>query len=135
MTAKEYLSQIKTLNIRIKSKMQQVQSIGDSLLNVSPVLSDMPRPATPNINRMAELVAVKVDLEREIEADSRKLAEITRTINSLPDETHILIITQRHFGRLEWKDIASELCFSERRIYQLYRDALNEMEKFAVGFS
>lgn len=135
MTAKEYLSQIKTINIRLKSMVRQIQSLDDSLTNVTPKISDMPGAATPNVHRMEELIAVKVDLENDIKTDSSKLAEITRTINALPNTIYIAILTNRYFGRMDWREIADELYISQSHLYNLHRDALAEIEKIIVNHS
>ena len=135
MTGKEYLSQIRTINIRLKSMARQVQSLEDALTSVSPVISDMPRSPSPNLQRMESLIAAKVDLEREMDAESAKLADITRTINSLPDSTHSAILTSRYISRMEWREIANELYVSEGRAYQLHRDALAEIEKIIASYS
>jgi len=62
MRAKEYLSQICTFNIRLKSMARQKQSIEEALSNVSHVISDMPRSPSPDIYRMEKLIAAKIDL-------------------------------------------------------------------------
>jgi len=135
MTAKTYLSQVKILTARLRSMGQQVKALNDSLLNVSPMISDMPKALSPVVDRMAELVAVKVDLERDMEADSCRLAEIMRSVNSLQNVNHVEVLTCRYFARMEWREIAFELHVSESRIYQLHRDALAEVEKSIVGCS
>ena len=129
MTGKEYLSQIKTINIRLKSMARQIQSLEDALTSVSPALSDMPRSPSPNLHRMESLIAAKVDLEREMETESAKLASITRAVNSLPDPTHSAILTSRYISRMEWREISAELHISESWLFQLHRDALAEIEK------
>ena len=135
MNAKEYLSQVKSLKIGIKSKARQIQSLEDSLYKVSPILCDMPKAATPQVDRMAGLVAAKVDLERELEADSTKLAEISQTINSLTDPQYRSLLTNRYFAMMEWNEIADEMYLSTRSVYRLHKEALGEFEKSAVGGS
>ncbi len=57
MTAKAYLSQIRTVVIGIKSLTRQVQALEDTLTGASPGISDMPGSATPNVRRMEKLMA------------------------------------------------------------------------------
>jgi len=135
MTAKEYLKQIRIINMQLKSMRRQVQSLADAATNISPILSDMPKAATADIHRMENLIVTKVDLENEAAAKSDKLAEITRKINSLPDPMHVAIITSRYICNMEWRDIACEMHISEGRIFQLHRDALAELEKSIAGYS
>jgi integrase len=95
MTAKEYLSQIRSINIRLKSMARQKQSLEDSLMNFAPVFSDMPRPPSPDIQRMETLIAANGDaLSKEI---------VDKWIAKNPDEkpqTQIGRITAiREFGK------------------------------------
>jgi DNA-directed RNA polymerase specialized sigma subunit len=135
MTAKAYLSQIRTIHIRLKSMGRQVQSLNDALTHVTPVISDMPRSASPDVHRFDGLIAAKVDLENEIKTDSAKLAEITRTINTLPNMLHSAIITSRYVSDMGWREIADELHISRSHIYELHREALSEVEKSVVHHS
>jgi ArpU family phage transcriptional regulator len=135
MTAKEYLAQIKRIKTRLKSQARQLKSLEDALCNVSPNLSGMPRPATPNIHKMEDLIAAKVDLENEMADESAVLAKITITINSLSDPIHSTILTSRYISGMQWSEIAREMFMSERRVYQFHRKALAEIEKIAVNCS
>jgi len=119
----------------LKSMRRQVQSLADAATNISPILNDMPKAATTDIHRMENLIVTKVDLENEAAIKSDKLAEITRTINSLPDPIHVAVITSRYVCGMEWRDIACEMHISEGRIFQLHRDALAELEKSIAGYS
>jgi DNA-directed RNA polymerase specialized sigma subunit len=113
---------------------RQVQALSDAVTNISPVLKDTPRSSSSDPHRMDGFIATKVDLENEIEAQTVLLAEITRTINALPDSLHISIITSRYISRMEWREIAMDLHVSEGRIYQLHRDALASLEKLIAGY-
>jgi len=135
MTAKEYLKQINTINLRLKSMKQQVQSLWDAATNISPVLSDTPRSASSNPHQLEMLIVTKVDLENEIIALSDKLAEIIRAVNSLADPLHVSILTSRYISGMEWRDIACEMHISEGRIFQFHRDALAELEKTIANYS
>jgi DNA-directed RNA polymerase specialized sigma subunit len=129
MTAKEYLGQIQSTIIDIKSMTRQVQSLEDALTGASPQLSATPGAAKANIHRMEKMIVAKVDLERKIEAQSAKLAEIINAINSLPRTVHSAILTSRYVSRMDWRDIANEMRLSVSHLYQLHRDALKEIEK------
>ncbi len=135
MTAKEYLGQIRPLNMSLKSLIRQVQSLDDALTGDSVGISDMPGAATPNVLRMEMLIANKIDLERRIEAQSAKLTEIINTINSLPNHIHTAILTARYVTDMDWQKIANETGVGRGRMFQLHRDALAEVEKIILNFS
>jgi len=114
---------------------RQVQSLKDAATNASPVISDMPRSASPDSHRMENLIVTKMDLENEVAEKTDILAEITRTINSLSDPFHVSIITSRYISRMEWREIANESHMSESRIYHHHREALAALEKSIAGSS
>jgi DNA-directed RNA polymerase specialized sigma subunit len=133
MTAKEYLSQAKPISDRLKCMIRQTLSLQEAMTDVSPKISTAPRPATADIHRLEKLVAVKVDLERRIEADADMLAEITGAINSLPDPIHSTVLANRYIAGMGWMEIAGELNYSKRQILRLHRDALSVIENTSLG--
>ena len=135
MDAKKYLSQVKSINIRLKTKARQVQVLEDSLTRVTTVISDTPKSATPNVHSMENLIVTKIDLEAEIVTDTAKLAEITNVVNSLQSELHVAILTGRHFSGLGWRTIADELHISQSHVHRLYQSALDEVKKLIVNES
>jgi len=128
-TAKEYLSQIRDVNIRLKSLARQRQSLEDALYNISPKLSHTPKSATQDVHRMDGLIAAKLDIESEMETASIKLAEIYKTVSTIPAAELGAVLTYRYIDRLPWLDIAKELFISESRVYQLHREALAAIEE------
>jgi len=128
MTAKEYLSQIHSINIRLKSMARQKQSLEDSLMNFAPVFSDMPRPASPDIQRMETLIAAKVDIENEMAEASSKLVEIHKTIGKIRNAELNALLTARYIDRKKWGVIASELYISLRQVHRLHQEVLAEID-------
>ncbi len=135
MTAKEYLSQAKIISARLRSMARNALSLQEALKNVSPKLSDMPRSVTPDIRKMEKLVATKVDLDKRMESDAARLAEITDTINSLSDPLYSTVLVNRYIACMSWMEIAIDLGLSESYLFILHRDALAEVEKFLLDYS
>ena len=80
MTNKGYLSQARHLDTRIKSKLQQVDSLNELATNCSTILTGMPRnPSSPN-SRMAEAITKIIDLQNEINRDIDTLVDLKREI-------------------------------------------------------
>jgi len=129
INAKDYLTQIRAIHIRLKSLARQRQSLEDALYNISPVLSHTPHSASPDVHRMDGLIAAKLDIETEMEAESRRLAEIHKTIAAVQGRFLGAVLTARYVEQIQWPDIARELYISESRAYQLHREALAEVEK------
>src|SRR5699024_2640651 len=117
MNAKEYLSQAMHIDQRINSKLEQVTRLRENAANCTATLSDMPRPESPNKQRMEETICKIVDLEQEINADIDRLvdlkAEARKAINAVTDPDQQLILELRYLCYKSWEEIAEEIGYSE----------------------
>ena len=137
MNAKEYLSQAMYIDQRINSKLEQVTRLRENVTNCTATLSDMPRPDSPNKQRMEETICKIVDLEREINADIDRLvdlkAEARKAINAVSDPVQQLILELRYLCYKPWLEIAETIGYSEATVYRLHGEALKNIavpEKF-----
>ena len=128
MNAKEYLSQAMYIDQRINSKLEQVTRLRENATNCTAMLSDMPRPDTPNQQRMADTISKIVDLEREINEDIDRLvdlkAEARRAINEVGDPVQQVVLELRYLCYKPWLEIMEELGLSEMSIYRIHGEAL-----------
>ena len=131
MNAKEYLSQVMHIDQRINSKLEQVTRLRENATNCTVALSDMPRPDSPNKQRMEETICKIVDLEHEINADIDRLvdlkAEARRVINAVSDPDQQLSLELRYLCYKPWNEIMTELGYSEATIYRLHGEALKKI--------
>ena len=140
MNAKEYLSQAMYIDQRINSKLEQVTRLRENVTNCTASLSDMPRPDSPNKQRMEETICKIVDLEREINADIDRLvdlkAEARKAINAVSDPVQQLILELRYLCYKPWLEIAETIGYSEATVYRLHGEALKNIavpEKFTFN--
>ena len=140
MDAKEYLSQAMYIDQRINSKLEQVTRLRENVTNCTAMLSDMPRPDSPNKQRMEETICKIVDLEREIYADIDRLvdlkAEARKAINAVSDPVQKLILELRYLCYKPWLEIAETIGYSEATVYRLHGEALKNIavpEKFTFN--
>ena len=131
MTTKEYLSQAYRIDQRIDSKLEQVLSLRALLGKATAALTDAPRSATLDPRSMEEVVAKMVDLETEINEDIDTLVdlkqEITRAIKSVENPEHQTLLELRYLCFKRWEDIAIEMGYSPRRLYELHELALGQI--------
>ena len=133
MSTKDYLSQAYRIDQRINSKLAQVMSLRDLLGKATGTLSGAPKAATPNPHSMEETIAKMVDLENEINEDIDALvdlkAEIMRRIKRVENTEYQTILELRYLCFKRWEEIAVEMGYSLRRLYELHDFALEEMSK------
>ena len=133
MSTKDYLSQAYRIDQRINSKLAQVMSLRDLLGKATGTLSGAPKAATPNPHSMEETIAKMVDLENEINEDIDALvdlkAEIMRRIKRVENTEYQTILELRYLCFKRWEEIAVEMGYSLRRLYELHDFALEEISK------
>lgn len=131
MTAKEYLSQARFLDIRIKSKIQQIESLNDLATSCTAVISDMPRNPNRGSTKMADAVMKIIDLQEEIKKDMNELVELKReimgVIKSVSDIEYQTLLEKRYLCFLSWEKIAVELGYSIQHTYRMHDAALKEI--------
>ena len=133
MTAKEYLSQAWNIDRRINDKVAHVSQLRDMAMNVSAVISDMPRSPSPNNQRMENIIARLTDTEEEINADIDRLVslklEIMNTIWQVADENAQMVLESRYHSFKSWEDIAADMSVSIRWVHKIHVKALDDIEK------
>ena len=135
MNAKEYLSQAMHIDQRINSKLEQVTRLRENATNCTVALSDMPRPDSPNKQRMEETICKIVDLEYEINADIDRLvdlkAEARKAINAVTDPDQQLILELRYLCFKSWEQIAVDMGYELRWLYRLHHRALDAVSEIS----
>lgn len=131
MSTKDYLSQAYRIDQRINSKLAQVMSLRDLLSKATGTLSGAPKAATPNPHSMEDTIAKMVDLENEINEDIDALidlkAEIMRRIKRVENTEYQTILELRYLCFKRWEEIAVDMGYSLRRVYELHDCALEEI--------
>ena len=128
MTAKEYLSQARRINTRIKAMAEQLEYLKAATEHTGTRYSDMPKPANRNIRKNEDAMIKVVDLERRINDQFNRLADISATIESVSDPILQTLLVKRYLKCEPWQEISCEMHFSPCHIYRLHNTALDEVE-------
>ena len=125
MTAKEYLSQARTLDMRIKSKLQQIESLNELATSCTITYSDMPRNPNHGGSKVERAVLKIIELQESLKKDVEDLVElkeqIMATIQSVADVELQTLLEKR----LSWEKIAVEMHYSIQHIYRMHDTALS----------
>ena len=126
MTAKEYLSQYRTLDIEINSKLEQVEQLRALAAKVSPSTGF---GASGGISdRVGKTVAKIIDLENEINDDIDRLtdmkADIMRQINAIKSSAYRTILEEHYFRDKSFDEIGEEINYSRMQICRMHGTAL-----------
>ena len=118
-------------NIACIDRLEEKLALLDERLKSakSPNLSGMPRGGTPVTT--AELLSDKMDLENRIgrlKVKSKKLRdEILDEIDTLEDPRYCEVLESYFIECKSINDIAEDMGYSDRYVYDLYKDAIEEL--------
>ena len=131
MTAKEFLSQARYLDMRINSKVEQIDSLNDLATKCTSTLTGMPHNPSPSTSLMADAVCKIVDLQEELGRDVQELVElkhrISTLIKSVPHHELQTLLEKRYLCFQSWEHIAVEMGYSMRYLYKLHNLALENI--------
>lgn len=132
MTAKEYLSQARYLDLRINSKIQQVASLNDLATKATSTLTGMPRNPNHASSTMEEAIAKIIDLQAEINSDIDTLVDLKRdlsaTIKAVGNTEYQTVLEKRYLCFQSWEQIAVEMGYDLRWLYRIHGKALDEVQ-------
>ena len=111
-TPKEYLRQLRTAEIKIEQKEEELERLKSSLESIS-TGTDSERVQTTPRDRLSEEVPIIADLEEEINADLGALLmlrnKIINEIQSMDNPVYINILYKRYVQYKSLEEIAVEM--------------------------
>ncbi len=130
LKAKDYLMRANRVDVRIQSKIEQIQSLRDLAERISPFYSNMPK-ATGDTSKIENAVVEMINLEEEIKEDVKELVElkrqIKRTICQLSDPEQQCLLEKRYLLQETWERIADDLDISTRTVFRIHDEALKNI--------
>jgi len=137
MTAKDYLSQIISINEEISDIQDELQGLRDLRESISVTLTVDKIKSSPMLDRLGELTASILDFEnKHSDALARLLnakKEIEGTIETVEDKRLRRLLRLRYVRGLNWEHVAGAMCYSMRQAYRLHKDALPLIEKMSLN--
>ena len=131
-TPKEYLRQLRTAEIKIEQKEEELERLKSSLESIS-TGTDGERVQTTPRDKVSEDVPQMVDLKRDIESDIKELLilknKIINEIQSMDNPVYINILYKRYVQYKSLEEIAVEMSYSYTRLRHLHGRALQGFKK------
>jgi|LSQX01.1.fsa_nt_gb hypothetical protein len=136
-SAKDYLSQAYRLDVRIGSKLQQVDSLNLLATKCTSTITGMPINPSPSCSPMADAICKVIDLENEISADVERLVDLKReiadVIRLVEDTEYQTLLEKRYLSSISWEQIATDMNYSLRWVYIVHGRALRAVEAIMKG--
>ena len=135
MGIRNYLNEIRHLDLLIDSKLEQVNQIRNQMIYVSPTFGERVQ-GSHDPDKFTNGVAKIIELEKVINEDIDKLVdmkmkarEIIETLDTVVEKA---ILYKHFFEGKSFEDIAVEVNYSVRWVYKIHGDA---MDKLSVQFN
>ena len=128
MTSKEYLSEIRFIDIRIKRKERQIEMLKQMTTDITQKINDMPKAESKDNSPMANMIIKIIDLESEVKKLKGlledKKAEALSYILRLEDDEYQTLLILRYLQLMNWEEISKEMHYSKRWLYKMHGTAL-----------
>jgi len=132
MTAKEFLDQAYMLDQRIKTKMEQVETLNELATKCSATITGMPHSPSPSPSKMADAICKIVDLQEEIGNDMNRLVDIKKeivgVIKAVNNTSYQVLLEKRYLCGETWEEISVDMNYNTRWTKRLHGRALNAVQ-------
>ena len=135
MTAKEYLSQLKTLDNMIKAKLLEKERMAALTTKVNAGFSERVQGGGSGGTENAIIKALEI--EEQIENDIKRLCDLRvraiGLIDKLDNDKYRVVLSMYYVSNLTFEQIAENTGLSYRWIHKLRGRALKEFEKYMIS--
>ena len=130
--AEALTNQLFAINKNIHHKKLCLDEMKALATKTTSTITDMPRPETPDPQRLENLMVKIADAENDIQADMKAMsnmkAELAGLIASLHDYMQMRVMSLRYLEFKPLETIAEELDISVRRVQQIRSEAMTKLE-------
>lgn len=131
MTAREYLTQIRTIALRVRRIQNELERLRADAASVSINLDGMPR-VSGNGDRLARLAIKMAEYNTELQEELNTLLdEKVRAINMIKtlDPKQQTVLIEYYIHVKTWERIAEEMNLSVRHCHRIHGNALYNFDK------
>ena len=132
MDAKAYLKQVELYDIRINSKIEEVEKLKELTTKVTSTLKADVVSGSMNQDKLGDAVSRIVDLQDDINKSIDRYvdlkAEIGKVIEKVTNADFAAILYKRYFEYKTWEKIACEMNFTYQWVCVLHGRALQAVE-------
>ena len=138
MTAKQYLNQIRVLDLKINHRLEEAEEVRSKAFGLSGVDTTKDRVQTSRssdtglryIDRYGDMMR---EIDHMVDESVDLKHKIIGEIDSLDDERYIKILHYRYVDSLLFSEIAALMNYTKDHVWRLHRKAIKEFEKRTVN--
>lgn len=133
MKAREYLQQLRKMDLMIINKKTQILFLWDMARSITSTLKEVNVQGSGSADPMADTVAKIVDLQTEIKSDIDSYVEAKleaiRLINMVDNDEYISILFRRYINYDSWRMIASDMHYTRQSVIKKHDLAIDAFQK------
>ena len=133
MTGKEYLEQLIEKDTAIRRKRQRLETLRSVATNLSIEYESEAVQRTRAQSPLENIMAIIIDLDREIENDVNPLvnlkADVWKQLDGLTDERYKQILWLKYAEQKTWREIGAAIHYTARYAKMLKPHALRSFEQ------
>ena len=131
MTAKEYLSRLRSIELRLMAEANEIEALSDMATHItSAINSDGIHTTGATSDKLGNCVSRLVDLQRNIDSDILMLekvrGEIIASLDNVPNDKYRELLRMRYVGHMTFAEIAEAMDITWQWAITLHGRALKE---------
>ena len=131
MTPKDYLDKCRRLELNVREAQNEYEMLYATMLSAvqhkqDPVTSS---PKSTVEDKYLELADRSSDVNRAIDAKVDHTLKVSAELDQMKDDKLRCLLRDRYICCKSWEQIAVDMGYVIRRVYQLHGEALQEFEK------
>lgn len=131
--AEDFLNQLYRLNNFIISNQEELEQLRSLSTSISGSTTEERTQTSPNPDKIPNIIAKIVDLEREIEEQTEQLLKLQKdvrdVINQVKDNDERLFLRYRYINFYQWKQIRYKMKCSDTQLQRIKNRAIESVEK------
>lgn len=131
MTPKDYLDKCRRLELNVREAQNEYETLYATMLSAVKHKQD-PVTSTPTRgieDKYLELADRSGDVNRAIDAKVNYTLKVSAELDQMKDDKLRCLLRDRYISGKSWEQIAVDMGYVIRRVYQLHGEALQEFEK------
>lgn len=133
MTVVEYLSQAFYIDLRLKGKLDRLESLKSLAAKVTATMNATPVSGTRDVHKLDRIICRIVDLENEINSEIDALVDLKRDIRLLIDSVPCIdcrvVLELRYLNYKKWPQIAESMGRGVRAVHYIHAKAIAFLEE------
>ena len=129
----EFLSQAYHIDLRINSKLEQLESLNSLAAKATTTFGNEPVSGSRDVHRREAVICKIIDLQNEINDDIDRLVDIKREVHrvkeSVPGVDLRTVLELRYLNFQKWEQIAVSMHYALRTVHYIHDKAIEYLEE------